>query len=78
MTTPGSYHTPAGWAERATYRDLRAPHQIIIANDHRRQTLGELVVTCNCRRRQTPIATIQTAEQALRYWQEAHEPSEVA
>jgi hypothetical protein len=76
MTRRGSYHTPAGWADRATYRDDTLPHQIrILAPQHLRGST-KLYVACTCEH--GTIAEIMTADQALRYWQEAHQPAEVA
>jgi hypothetical protein len=69
MISPGTFNTPAGFAERATLIDRSAPHQIrIIAPG-----ASHLWVSCTCRRGSAPIARITTCEEAWAAYNSYHE-----
>lgn len=75
-----SFQTPKGFAERCTYKDETAEHQIRI----QRQRGGNdyMIVTCTCRsilghsnngRTYESIAPVQTADEAWAEWWAFHD-----
>ena len=62
-----SFHTPTGWAERCTYRDPEAAHQIVLTI-----AIKGFGVSCHCRPKLAPFTVVKDADQALAEWRRRH------
>jgi hypothetical protein len=69
VISPGTFNTPAGFADRATIIDDSLPHQIRIVAPGSHHPM----VTCTCRRGEGPIHRIATCEEAWTIWRDYHQ-----
>jgi hypothetical protein len=60
-----SYHTPTGWAERATMLDRRAAHQIRLATDGHGSS-GPIILGCSCHWNGGAVTTAEDAIERYR------------